>query len=150
MTYLKPSKWVKWLPLAEWWYNSNYHQSIQMTPSEALYGYKPTQMGIGPFLQGASTEAKDVLVERQKIIQILKENLAAAMHRMNRYANLHRSERSFKVGDFVFVRMQPFRHAPDQLRRQTMLSVKYFGPYQIYLMGVDHTQYFTFHSSSNR
>lgn len=131
MTHLKPSKWVKWLPPAEWWYNSNYHQTIKMTPFEALYGYKPTQMGIGPLLQGSSEEAKKVLLERQKIIQILKENLQLAMHRMKRYADLHRSEREFKVVDFVFIRMQPFRHAPDQLRRQTKLSVKYFGPYQV-------------------
>lgn len=74
-----------------------------MTPFEALYGYKPTQMGIGPFIQGGSDEAKDMLVERQKIIQILKENLQMAMHRMKRYADLHRSERQFEVGDFVFV-----------------------------------------------
>jgi transposase InsO family protein len=25
MAFLEPKKWVSWLPLAEWWYNTNYH-----------------------------------------------------------------------------------------------------------------------------
>lgn len=36
--------WVKWLHLAEAWYNSSYHSSIKMTPYQALYGYQPTQL----------------------------------------------------------------------------------------------------------
>lgn len=59
MTHMKPNKWVRWLSMAEWWYNTNYHQSIRMTPFEALYGYEPLQIGLGPYLQGASTEAKE-------------------------------------------------------------------------------------------
>lgn len=65
------------------------------------------------------------------MIQVLKENLSTAIHRMKLYADSHRSEREFEVGDWVFLRMQPFRNAPNQLRKQTKLSVKYFGPYQI-------------------
>lgn len=131
MTHLKPSKWTDWLPLAEWWYNTSYHQSIQMTPFEALYGYKPAQLGLGPYLQGSSDAAGEVLIERQRMVQVLKENLQSAIDRMKHYADLHRSERQFEIGDWVYLRMQPFRNAPDQLRRQTKLSVKYFGPYQI-------------------
>lgn len=42
-TYLRcfassqPIHWAKWLPLVEWWYNTSYHTTIQMTPYEALY-----------------------------------------------------------------------------------------------------------------
>eukprot|EP00253_Pinus_taeda_P024647 PITA_24647 len=31
-------QWVQWLPLAEWWYNTNYHAATKMTPYEAMYG----------------------------------------------------------------------------------------------------------------
>ena len=37
----RPQKWKSWLPMAEWWYNTNYHTSLKMTPFEALYGYEP-------------------------------------------------------------------------------------------------------------
>ena len=38
----KQIEWVKWLPLAEWWYNTSFHTSSKMTPFMALYGYHPT------------------------------------------------------------------------------------------------------------
>ena len=30
--------WVRWLPLAEWWYNTSYHSASKMTPYEVVYG----------------------------------------------------------------------------------------------------------------
>lgn len=38
MTGEKPSAWVIWLLLAEWWYNTTHHSTIQTTPYAALYG----------------------------------------------------------------------------------------------------------------
>ena len=35
----KQNKWLQWLHLAEWWYNSTYHMSSKMTPFQALYDY---------------------------------------------------------------------------------------------------------------
>lgn len=34
----KHHRWVQWLPLVEWWYNTNYHEATKMTPYEAVYG----------------------------------------------------------------------------------------------------------------
>ena len=34
----RPKEWTKWLPLVEWWYNTAYHLSTQLTPFEAIYG----------------------------------------------------------------------------------------------------------------
>ena len=39
----KQNKWLQWLHLAEWWYNSTYHTSAKMTHFQALYGYAPPQ-----------------------------------------------------------------------------------------------------------
>jgi hypothetical protein len=36
-----PNKWFRWLPLAEFWYNTAFHTAIGRTPFEALYGHPP-------------------------------------------------------------------------------------------------------------
>ncbi len=41
MCFQHPKKWGKYLPLAEWWYNSNFHTSLDTTPFKALYGVAP-------------------------------------------------------------------------------------------------------------
>jgi hypothetical protein len=41
MAFQEPKKRMQWLPAAEWWYNCSYHTSIQMSPFEELYEYKP-------------------------------------------------------------------------------------------------------------
>ncbi|GKD69912.1 reverse transcriptase [Tanacetum coccineum] len=41
MTSEQPKKWVNWLALTEFWYNTNYHTTINTTPFEVVYGQKP-------------------------------------------------------------------------------------------------------------
>ena len=38
----KHTQLVKWLPLAEWWYNTSFHIATKITPFMELYGYNPT------------------------------------------------------------------------------------------------------------
>lgn len=41
MTGEKPKDWVHWLNLAEYWYNTSFHTTINTTPYEVLYGHTP-------------------------------------------------------------------------------------------------------------
>ena len=51
-TYLRcfvhacPTKWLQWLPLAEFWYNSSLHSALGHSPSEVLYGRAPRSFGL--------------------------------------------------------------------------------------------------------
>lgn len=82
-----PKMWVKWLPLAEMWYNSSFHSTIQCSPFKALYGVDPS-FGIVPVLQDAANpDAITTLAERQLFIDFLKTKLAQAQNRMKIYAD---------------------------------------------------------------
>lgn len=47
MVFSEPKQWVKWLLLAEWWYNTNHHSSLKFTPFQVLYGFIPPQIPLG-------------------------------------------------------------------------------------------------------
>ena len=46
---------------------------------------------------------------QQQVLQILNENPNIAQNRMKQQADKHHSERSFNVGDWVFLRLQPYK-----------------------------------------
>lgn len=77
---LKPKKWVQWLVLAEWWYNTFYHNSIKLTPFEALYGYPPLKLLSYIPNTSANQQVDLTLCTREQITQVLKENLKAAQN----------------------------------------------------------------------
>ncbi|KAM1493031.1 hypothetical protein ACFX10_024858 [Malus domestica] len=48
----KPTTWIRWLLWAEWWYNTTFQSTIQMTPFQAVYNYhSPT---VQSYLPGSS------------------------------------------------------------------------------------------------
>jgi hypothetical protein len=51
---------------------------------------------------------------------------------MKQQANQHRSERSFEVGDWVFLRLQPYKQMSlKKSKKDNKLSPKYYGPYKV-------------------
>ena len=74
----RPKNWSKWVPLAEWWYNTSFHSSIQTTPYQVVYEQlAPAHL---PYLPGYSkVEAIDRSMQtREAIIKFLKFHSARA------------------------------------------------------------------------
>ena len=62
---------------------------------------------------------------------MLKDSLATAQHRMKMNADRHRRELEFVSGDFVYLRLQPFRQLSVRTRGNMKLSPCFYGPYQV-------------------
>jgi hypothetical protein len=105
MAFQEPKQWSKWLPAAEFWYNTSFHTAIKMYPFEALYEYPPPLLTELPTLTTLSTEAQQTLLEKEHMITILQQNLAKAHHTMKKYADQNRTPRSFLLGDMVYLKM---------------------------------------------
>jgi hypothetical protein len=55
-----------------------------------------------------------------------------AQNRMKQQENQHRSEISFEVRDWVFLRLQPYKQMSlKQAKKDNKLSPKYYGPYKV-------------------
>jgi hypothetical protein len=116
-----------WLPLAEWWYNTNFHTSSKTTPFEALYGYPPPII-YEILLPGPESPALDFLQQKQHMINKLKDNLAQAQARMKKYADKNILDREFKVRDMVYLKLQPFRFNAFGLHQSLKLTTNTMAP----------------------
>ena len=102
-----------------------------MTPYQALYGKIPPTISSYIPKTARLQIVEDALLDRDATLQLLKDNLIRAQDRMKKWADLHRTERSFEVGDMVFLRLQPYRQISVGGRRSQKLSPLFYGPYKI-------------------
>ena len=69
---------------------------------------------------------------QQQFLQLLKDNLTLAHNRMKQQAYQHCCERSFDVGDWLFLWLQPYKKMSlKQAKKDNKLSQKYYGPYKV-------------------
>lgn len=126
-----PARWLKWLSLAEFWYNSSFHSALGRSPFEALYGHSPNYFGIPSPASTAVPALDDWLREREQMNSLISQHLLRAQHRMKTQADKNRSERVFSVGDQVFLKLQPYVQSSLAPRSNQKLAFKFFGPYEI-------------------
>lgn len=105
-----PRSWSKLLPWPELWYNTSFHHSIGMTPFQALYGRIPPEV-VDYCLGNSNVEAVDTLLqERDRLLAELKINLCATQERMKKYVDMKHQPYKFKIGEWVWLRLQPYGH----------------------------------------
>lgn len=126
-----PSKWKDWLSLAEFWYNTTYDSSLNKTPFEVLYGQEHIQLDIDRVESCAVDDLKEWLSHRKTMTQLLQQQLMRAQQRQKHQADKNRSERSFSIGDSVYLKLQPYIQQSVMPQSNYKLSFRYFGPFTI-------------------
>uniref|UniRef100_A0A2N9J7H4 Chromo domain-containing protein n=1 Tax=Fagus sylvatica TaxID=28930 RepID=A0A2N9J7H4_FAGSY len=104
-TSSRPKEWARWIPWAQFCYNSSVHSSTKKTPFEVVYGRKPPTL-LSYVAGTAKTEAVDKeLLTRDEILKELRQNIQQAQVRMKQNADKHRRDVEFAVGDWVVERV---------------------------------------------
>ena len=74
--------------------------------------------------------APDYIKEHQEVIDIIRDHLKIAQSRQKSYADAHRTDRRYEVGDQVFVRIKPNK-STIRFGKGTKLSPRFIGPFKV-------------------
>lgn len=93
-----------------------------MTPFEVLYRWPPPT--ITHYIQGIvdSPLVDEYLRDRDATLNLLKQNLLRAQAKMKAQVDKHCQDCVLAKGDWVYVRLQPFRQNSIRLQRHHNLG----------------------------
>ena len=101
--------------------------SIGMSPFKALYGYEATTFGDLIIQESRIPRAKDFIQQSIDIMKVLKDNLCHAQNQQKIYADQKWVERSFQIGDLVFLRLQPYKQSSLKNSGAEKLKPRFYG-----------------------
>ncbi|WVZ70510.1 hypothetical protein U9M48_019171, partial [Paspalum notatum var. saurae] len=124
------TSWDKSLPYAEFSYNNSYQASLKKSPFEALYGRRCRT----PLFWNQTGEKQvfgpDLIKDAEQQIKIVRENLRVAQSRQKSYADVRRRDLTFKVDDFVYLKVSPMRGI-RRFNVKGKLAPRYISPFKI-------------------
>lgn len=100
----KPKQWARWLAWAEFWYEG------QQTAIDTL---------------------DRLLEDRDAILDDLRVNLIRAQQKMQTQANKHHRDVEFQEGEWVYLKLRPYRQQSLAKRRFEKLAARYYDPFRI-------------------
>lgn len=127
----RPRQWLRWLPWAEFIYNTAFQSALKTTPFQIVYGREaPSIRSYEPGETRVAAVAKS-MSERDELLADARARLEQAQAVYKKFYDKHRREVRYAVGDWVWLRLR--HHAPASLHVVTKgkLRPRFYGPYRI-------------------
>jgi hypothetical protein len=122
--------WDKSLSYAEFFYNNSYQESLKMAPFKMLYGCRCQILLFWNETRERKVFRPKILQEAEKQVHMVRENLRVAQSRQKSYADQRRRELSFKVGDFLYIKVSPMRGL-RHFKVRGKLAPRFIRPFKI-------------------
>ncbi|KAI5347763.1 hypothetical protein L3X38_000650 [Prunus dulcis] len=114
----------------EFAYNNSYQASIKMSLFDALYGKQCRTPFYWDEVGESRLDVTDDVERTKKQVKIIRERLKTAQDRQKSYADNRRKDLQFEVGDWVFLKLSPWKGVV-RFGKRGKLSPRYIGPYEV-------------------
>ncbi|PHJ23283.1 retrotransposon ty3-gypsy subclass [Cystoisospora suis] len=121
--------WVEVLPMLEFAYNSTVRSSTKVSPFEMLYGFTPEKPVCRKYGLPMQAPAANLPLQAEVVLRRARRELDKPKLNQQRFANAHRRDVEFKVGDKVWLKVSHLPMATSSSSRS--LSLRYRGPFKI-------------------
>ena len=92
------------------------------------------------FRSDAQLLGLEMVQETNEKIVVVREKMKAAQDRHKSYADQHRKDKKFSMGDHVLLKVSPIRGVVRSDQKKEKLSSRYIGPFEV-LEHVDKVAY---------
>jgi len=125
-----PRKWEDYLPLVEFSYKIGYHESLKMSPFEALYGRKCNIPISWDNVVDWITLVPHMLKKIELEVANIKHNYKVAQDMNKSYTDKNITLRDFKVGEHVYLWIN-LNRSSLRMRTCSQLAPRYCEPFEI-------------------
>ena len=127
----RPKQWVRWLPWAEYCYNTSYHTALRDTPFRIVYGRDPPSMRTYEPGESRVPAVEHLITDRDAFLQDVRDRLLQAQQRDKLYYDSKHREVAFDVGQWVWLRLHHRPAASLTGPARGKLAPRYYGPYKV-------------------
>jgi len=125
----RPRQWLRWLPWAEYVYNTAYQTSLHETPFRVVYGRDPPSIRSYEPGETRVAAAAQEMEAREAFLADVRYRLEQAQAVQKLYYDRQHRPVSYQVGDWALLRLRQ-RPAASLPRTSTgKLKPRYVGPY---------------------
>jgi len=122
--------WIKYLALVEFAYNNSFQATIGMTPYEALYGRKCRSPLYWDEVGEKYLIGLEMIQDMKDKIFIIRRRMLTAQSRQKSYADKHRRQLEFNVGDLVYLKVSPMKGVV-RFGKKEKLNPRFVGPFEV-------------------
>ena len=127
----RPRQWLRWLPWAEFVFNTAFQSSLRDTPFRVVYGRDPpTIRSYEPGESRVPAVARS-MEERAEFLADVRYRLEQAQAAHKKYYDAHHRPVVYQVGDWALLRLRHRAPASLPLQATGKLKPRFYGPYRV-------------------
>jgi hypothetical protein len=127
----RPRQWLRWLPWAEYTYNTAYQSSLRETPFRVVYGRDPPTIRSYETGDARVAAVAQEMEYRAAFLDDIRVRLEQAQAVQKRAYDKHHRPVVFQVGDWALLRLRQRAAASLPRTVSGKLKPRFVGPYQV-------------------